>query len=387
MDWTCDKCGLNLKVKRLPVRCECGAVGERPAPKMPSLVTMGVNFTKAATVHEVHGRPKSPYWEIAERQRICQACDEYDPQKQRCAVCGCKVNGQRVYLNKLSWADMRCPNDKWTSTTLRWYSTVELAKYAVELIDRLPSDTSRIVGVPRSGMLPAAAIATEMHVPLYSVVEGRLELLRGGQRSYDLPGGESGRTVVIDDSVGRGGQLHELRRIRELQTAFIAAVFVTPERQEAVDLFHTVVPSPHLFQWNFFNGPQVSMAALDMDGLLCPDATPEQYAGGDEFLATLKPLNIPRNRRFKAAAIITARCDTHRQVTQNWLAAYGAQYRELIMWPWAPEKRTLEKVAAWKAQCCREIDCAMYVESDPVMAEAIRANHTRVLCPSQGVMR
>ena len=28
-------------------------------------------------------------------------------------MCGCNVNGKKVFLNKLAWADQECPLGKW----------------------------------------------------------------------------------------------------------------------------------------------------------------------------------------------------------------------------------------------------------------------------------
>lgn len=392
MQWTCEKCGLELTVTQFPVRCRCGALnrGEvqpppdpvRP-PRLPSLARMGVNFAKAATAHAKNGHPRSPWWEIQERQQICMACANYHTDRQRCGVCGCKTSGERVYLNKLAWADMRCPDKKWDVAMRKFWRTSELTDLALTLIPRLPENLVRVFGVARSGLIPATAIATRLHLPLYAICGERITLLTGGQRASDMDHVRDGVSLVIDDSVGRGTQMDLVRQMDFGETIF-AAVFVTPECRDKVDLSVATEPPPHFFQWNLFNGPQVCMAGLDMDGVVCADGTRSDYELGELFLRRVTPLDVPRNSRFPAGAIITARPERYRDVTTRWLERHGAQCKRLVMWTEDEERRDPASVAKWKAKACRTLDLQMYVESDPWIAKLMREHHVRVLCPREG---
>jgi len=68
-------------------------------------------FLKALMFHIGAGFPKSSQKQINERYSICKSCEYYE--NDQCLVCGCNVNNNRVFLNKLAWADQSCPIHKW----------------------------------------------------------------------------------------------------------------------------------------------------------------------------------------------------------------------------------------------------------------------------------
>jgi hypothetical protein len=77
----------------------------------PGLISKIFNFGRAATKHAVHGSPKCTEKEIAERYNICKSCDFF--QNNICTQCGCNLVREKVYMNKLAWADQSCPIGKW----------------------------------------------------------------------------------------------------------------------------------------------------------------------------------------------------------------------------------------------------------------------------------
>lgn len=72
-------------------------------------------FLKALFWHIGHGLPKSGQKIIDYRYNICSSCDKFDKQNQQCLECGCNINKQNIFLNKLAWADQKCPLNKWDS--------------------------------------------------------------------------------------------------------------------------------------------------------------------------------------------------------------------------------------------------------------------------------
>ena len=72
-------------------------------------------FLKSLLWHIALGLPKSTKETINYRFNICQQCDSYDVQNKQCSECGCNISNRSVFLNKLAWADQKCPLDKWNS--------------------------------------------------------------------------------------------------------------------------------------------------------------------------------------------------------------------------------------------------------------------------------
>jgi hypothetical protein len=380
MKWTCDKCGFSLDVKTKRVFCRCGAVAEvsrrRGGPIRVDTVDTGQPIRAAA-------------WEIEARLQACHQCKEFMPSaSDRCKQIdlGCSKTFRATIRNTLG----KCPRDKWTPVIIPWHTTAELTRRAYDLAPQIPKDVVGIVGVPRSGMIPAATIATRLHLPLYTIVDGKIEFVRGGVRALELQP-TAGRLAVVEDSIGSGTQWAQMKANGVLRDEwFFVSVFVSPGNEHKAQLYDYVQGTPHLFEWNFFNGPQVTLAALDMDGVLCKDGQREVYDGGTrelEHLQSVQPLDVPRNVRFRAAGIVTARLEKYRAVTEAWLKQQGAQYRELVMWPGKASERNLQSVAAWKVNACRELDVSFYVESDESIVREMRRRHFRVLDMHEGCLR
>lgn len=70
-------------------------------------------FIKSLIFHVYSGFPKSTQKEIDYRYNICLGCDMFSKNLSQCLVCGCNVNQKKIFMNKLAWADQKCPLDKW----------------------------------------------------------------------------------------------------------------------------------------------------------------------------------------------------------------------------------------------------------------------------------
>lgn len=71
------------------------------------------NFAKALYFHIGYGLPKCSLDQISKRYIICLGCEFLDKQKSECLQCGCNISPKSKFLNKLAWADQRCPINKW----------------------------------------------------------------------------------------------------------------------------------------------------------------------------------------------------------------------------------------------------------------------------------
>jgi uncharacterized paraquat-inducible protein A len=72
-----------------------------------------ITFFKSLFFHIWAGFPKSTQTEINYRLSICQSCEMYNKDNQSCMICGCNINNKKIFLNKLAWADQKCPIEKW----------------------------------------------------------------------------------------------------------------------------------------------------------------------------------------------------------------------------------------------------------------------------------
>lgn len=72
-------------------------------------------FLRSLWWHVWAGFPKSTQEQINYRLNICLSCDMYDRKNSQCMVCGCSLSNKKIFMNKLAWADQKCPIDKWSS--------------------------------------------------------------------------------------------------------------------------------------------------------------------------------------------------------------------------------------------------------------------------------
>jgi uncharacterized paraquat-inducible protein A len=72
-----------------------------------------ITFLKSLAFHVWGGFPKSTQTEIDSRLNICKSCEMFDNTHSQCLVCGCNLSSRKIFMNKLAWADQKCPLDKW----------------------------------------------------------------------------------------------------------------------------------------------------------------------------------------------------------------------------------------------------------------------------------
>jgi hypothetical protein len=134
--YVCGWCG---EVLNKPLRVNCpakmkqrGDGGDVPPPPMPpelqprgqnkeppNLATRLANFAKAAVNHAIQGNPTVEEAVMKRRLEICRACPLFKPNENDVggvcthSTCGCTIQDNLNYLNKIAWADQECPIGKW----------------------------------------------------------------------------------------------------------------------------------------------------------------------------------------------------------------------------------------------------------------------------------
>lgn len=203
-------------------------------------------------------------------------------------------------------------------------------------IHMIPRDFDLIVGVPRSGMLPANLLALYLNLPytdLHSFINGHI--YKAGERGQYFDIAQFKNILVVDDSVSSGSAMKKCKdSLAHLESKFnlkYAAIYVLPGKQNTVDYSFETVGIPRYFQWNIFNHSTLDKACFDIDGVLCVDPTPEQNDDGPkyrDFILNATPLYIPK---AKIGALVTSRLEKYREETEIWLKNNGIKYDKLVM--------------------------------------------------------
>lgn len=256
---------------------------------------------------------------------------------------------------------------------------VEATRRGAEMI---PHGFDLVVGVPRSGMIPATILSVMLDLPLADLegfLAGRL-IGQGSTRPLptvdDVLGVRS--VLVVEDSISSGRSMARARSLLEAARpdvdAAYAAVFAAPEVSQMVDLYFEACPHPRFFEWNLMNSWICGSGAFDLDGVLCRDPTPEENDDGPRYAEFIRSVPVLRRPGQKLGWIVTSRLERYRPETQSWLAAAGIEYEGLAMLDGvsAQERRNLRLHAPFKARVyAGDPTLEVFVESDPRQAREI----------------
>jgi uncharacterized HAD superfamily protein len=252
----------------------------------------------------------------------------------------------------------------------------------------LPRDFDLIVGIPRSGMLPANLLALYLNRPYTDIDSFRNgHIYKAGERGQFFDINDYKKILVVDDSIASGSAIVKSKeKLKEVEGNFdikYCAIYVIPGKENMVDYYFEIVPLPRYFQWNIFNHTSLEKACFDIDGVLCIDPTEEQNDDGEkylDFVLNAPPLYIPGS---KIGTIVTSRLEKYREATETWLKNNKVRYNKLVMLD-LPNKEARQKAnshAEHKANTFKESQYFLFIESS--LSQAIEINRITkkpVLC-------
>jgi hypoxanthine phosphoribosyltransferase len=244
-----------------------------------------------------------------------------------------------------------------------------------------------IVGVARSGLLPAGVLAYDLHRPLWSVSPSAGLLDVGHGVRLDGQAREVRRIAVVDDTTARGVAMREasgIVRERFPDAELVrAVVYAHPHGMGEVDIAVREYPGLHYLEWNWCNAGHGVKCGFDFDGIICHD-----LEDGPDYVRRITeapPLYLPR--RHPIPLIVTARPESVRAETLDWLDRHGLTCERLVMrdWDWNGSEWDGARVARFKADHFGRSGLPMFAESDPGQAATIAEITGKVvLCPAAG---
>lgn len=258
-------------------------------------------------------------------------------------------------------------------------------------------DYDLIVGIPRSGMIPAYMIGLYLNINVTSLdaFTENSKLISGitRQTKTNLVFAQDAKSILlVDDSINTGQSLiSALEAIPKDYKGNITtcAIYSDTKKRGDVDIYLEYVPGPRVFEWNIFHRKLMESACLDIDGVLCIDPTEYQNDDGERyinFILNAKPLYLPSS---KVNALVTSRLEKYRPQTEQWLRTHNVQYDKLIMLD-LPSKEERQKQgvhASHKSSYYIKSGLALFVESEPAQALAImKASGKPVFCTGDNQM-
>lgn len=256
----------------------------------------------------------------------------------------------------------------------------------------IPADVDLIVGIPRSGMVPAYQIGLFLNRLVCDIdnfiADGSISHGHTRKLGIELGSLRGARHVLlVDDSIATGSSMQKaLARIQQSgYTGRIStcAAIVAPSHKSSVNVSFITMPQPRVFEWNAFHHACVENACFDMDGVLCVDPTAHDNDDGpryERFLASARPLFRPT---LCIGHIVSARLEKYRSLTEDWLAANHISYGKLhlVDLPNKAERIRQGAHCSHKIRVYRETNASMFYESDPGQAQEIATGSGKpVLC-------
>lgn len=231
-----------------------------------------------------------------------------------------------------------------------------------------------IVGIPRSGMIPASLIATHLQMPLADV-EGFCDD-RIYKRFHNKT--KATRILLVDDTVNKGRAMDwAVQTIKErkpqTQITRFAVWHSAKTEPNMIDMTFGLCASPRVFQYNMWKHIRLPNWGFDFDGVFCRD--PEKRENDDgplyrNFLTKAETLFLP-NRPI--GHIVTARLEKYRPETEAWLKKHNIEYTGLHMMDFKTKQERMEAGGRgqWKGDKAKELGVEMFIESNPGQARKI----------------
>lgn len=277
---------------------------------------------------------------------------------------------------------------------MRYVTVEELNRMIRRDLWKIPHDIDVVVGIPRSGMLPASLVALYLNTRLSDIdsfIDGKC-YSNGLSRGKYIRSGEIKKVLVVDDSIRNGISLLDAKRkLNGVQDRYEFVFFVpiaSTIGSEMVDLYCEIIEEERLFEWNIFHRSILNKACVDIDGVLCVDPVVDddgpRYM---EFLHTARPLFTPTS---KVNTLVSCRLEKYRQQTEDWLRNNNVDYDRLIMldFPNKAARVAWNKHGDYKGEYYKKRDdCVLFIESSKTQAQRIAdISHKPVYCVETNMM-
>ena len=270
---------------------------------------------------------------------------------------------------------------------MQYRTLADLSSLIRKNIDKVPHDIDLVVGIPRSGLLPANMIALYLNkymTDIDSFIEGRI--YSAGERGQFIREIGIKKVLIVDDSVGGGHAMtlakSKLTTIAEKYELIYLVPIVSSFGKSMVDIYFEVIDDDRIFEWNLFHHGMLGNACLDIDGVLNVD--PECDDDGpiySNFITTAKPLFVPT---IKVGALVSCRLEKYRGLTEQWLSEHNIQYNHLEMldFPTKDSRIAWGKHGEYKGEYYRNHpEYWLFIESSKEQAETIaRISCKPVIC-------
>ncbi len=350
------------------------------------------NFKEPVMVHLTPEKPwknhRMPYAKEWDKYFKKSVCKKLKLEKNKKFIYKEKMDNKRIiHIGKIKLTYHKSIQGGFPSSKSCNFKTYDnLYNDIKKNISKIPNDIDLVVGVPRSGMIPAYMIGFMKNLQVVSLNEFLAgNICKIGERPLN-PSGKN--VLVVDDTCCSGKAILKVKSMlqgcKNNYNIRYLCVYSTNEAISNIDISLMNLKLPRMFQWNYLNHINIQNSCFDMDGVLCEDPIEEQNDDGENYIDFIKNAKAKFIPKYKIYAIVTSRLEKYRVHTEKWLADNGVMYEKLYMLN-LPDKETrirLNAHASFKSKIYRKLKNTKYFyESDRNQAKAIHDNTGKpVIC-------
>jgi hypoxanthine phosphoribosyltransferase len=245
----------------------------------------------------------------------------------------------------------------------------------------IPDNVDLIVGVPRSGLLPALYLGIIKNIDVTDIdgyISGKT--FNRGQTTYKENNIKKihKKILILDDSCHSGKTINEIKEIIKNTTEInnrdilYGSVYSSSPYNKNIDIYWEQLDPPHIFEWNFFKNQIMYRTYFDMDGVLCRNPSKEEEKDERNYLNFLNNVELLICPLIRFKGVVTGRSITYRKETENWLKKNKISYDELHMYP-NKDRKSIDsrKAAVFKSNIYKNSDAELFIESSLLEADII----------------
>lgn len=247
-----------------------------------------------------------------------------------------------------------------------------------------------VIGVPRSGMIPAGVISEYLNIGLCSLnefLEHQIDsFLNHGKRLLNAANSEKRRILVVDDTCFSGYSLWETKKKLEQFSDKYEFVFMAVylegkcgyyfpdlylrDVRDGVGFLNNIV----LYEWNILHHHYQDNVIYDLDGVIFIEPPDERDT--QDYINYIKspiPLFIPSTQ--SSITICTYRLKKYYDITINSLRNVGIYNPNLIMYQSDRYEDRIIPSYEYKSEIYKKLENkTLFVESDDFQARKIYEN-------------
>jgi orotate phosphoribosyltransferase len=257
-------------------------------------------------------------------------------------------------------------------------------------LKKLPNNFDLVIGIQRSGVIIANAIALQFCIP-WSIpscfIENKQVFYTTSQKTPAIK-----RVLIVEDRVNVGREINSVKAAIQTKypelTVKTASLLINNRSAHAVDYYYQNTEQQAIEQiWDLLKVCKREYV-VDMDGVLTVDPTERDLADQESYLSYVVNAQPYLLIRSEINTIVTSRPEWVRKETEDWLTKNGLKYNHLIMLQTqmghAP---STQAAVAHKVAALKRITPDIYWESNYEQAKAIhKQTGIKVLCTDKMVM-